>query len=161
MFILCRFALLEDRTLGRLWVDGKECWTVERPWLDNAPNISCIPAGLYKMERRDSPKFGPNVWEVCDVPGRSHILFHAGNRASDLQGCIAPGVGLRQDLSGVGSSKVALEIIEKVTEGIDKTEILIVEQELTANVFAEYKKGLNDALQQEQESAPEEDEAEA
>ena len=92
------------------------------------------------MARRNSPKFGPNTWEVCDVPDRTHILFHAGNRASDVQGCIAPGVNLRQDLQGVGSSRVAMEAIEKATEGIEETELLIIEQPLSVDVFAAHKK---------------------
>jgi hypothetical protein len=37
-----------------------------------------------------SPKFG-ETFEIKDVPGRSEILFHSGNRAADTKGCILVG----------------------------------------------------------------------
>ena len=61
--------------------------TLERPWEDNAPEISCIPPGRYTCRRVHSPKFG-DTFEVTDVSGRSHILFHKGNTTDDTQGCI-------------------------------------------------------------------------
>ena len=61
--------------------------TLEEPWLDNERLVSCIPAGHYVCERVQSPKFG-NTFEVTQVPGRSHILFHKGNTLDDTQGCI-------------------------------------------------------------------------
>ena len=79
-----------DVTMGKLY-EGKEliCYTIERPWLKNARNVSCIPAGEYKVEMVNSPKFG-HTYEVKDVPGRTHILFHKGNYVSDSLGCILP-----------------------------------------------------------------------
>ena len=61
--------------------------TLERPWEDNAPSASCIPAGRYRCARVQSPKFG-NTFEVTAVPCRSHILFHKGNTVDDTHGCI-------------------------------------------------------------------------
>ena len=58
-------------TIGKLSVDGKfVCFAVERPWLDNRRNVSCIPAGRYDLAYVDSPKFGRRL-EVKDVPDRS------------------------------------------------------------------------------------------
>jgi len=57
-------------------------YTLEPPWQDNKVNISCIPTGRYHCTRVDSPKFG-KTYGVHNVPGRSHILFHAGNIAGD------------------------------------------------------------------------------
>jgi hypothetical protein len=77
-------------TIGKLGYDNEIiCQTIERPWLDNKVNISCIPAGIYQVKPVKSPKFG-DTFEVCDVPGRTHILIHKSNRASELHGCIAP-----------------------------------------------------------------------
>ena len=49
------------------------CWTVERPWLDNQPNISCIPEDTYYMRPWQRPN---NDWAyilgggcLCDGPG--------------------------------------------------------------------------------------------
>ena len=76
-------------------------YVLELPWLENQPLISCIPEGLYTLKKRYSFKFREHL-HVREVPGRTHILFHAANRVSELQGCLAPvsaftqiGVGLR------------------------------------------------------------------
>ncbi len=64
--------------------------TMELPWRNNEPCVSCIPAGVYTVRPYSSPKY-PDVFEVVDVPGRSHILIHAGNSTNDSKGCILPG----------------------------------------------------------------------
>lgn len=61
--------------------------TMEQPWLNNQPSISCIPAGRYICERVRSPHFG-DTFEITHVPGRSHILFHKGNELDDTEGCV-------------------------------------------------------------------------
>ena len=125
MVILTRWAFFNDCTLGRLEFEGFKCWTVERPWLDNAVNVSCVPDGVYTMERHDSPKFGPDVWELQNVPERSYILIHAGNTSKDVTGCIALGEGLGDGGDGVTSSRKALSEFEKLTNGIESLEIKI------------------------------------
>lgn len=69
--------------------------TLERPWEDNTPGTSCIPAGRYECVRVRSPRFG-NTFEVTGVPGRSHILFHKLNTIEETQGCI----GVGEEFSG-------------------------------------------------------------
>jgi len=77
-------------TLGKLYFNQAFiCNTIERKWLDNKVNVSCIPSGNYKCSITNSPRFGL-TYQVNDVDGRTHILFHKANRASELQGCIAP-----------------------------------------------------------------------
>lgn len=61
--------------------------TLEEPWKNNAVGVSSIPVGLYRCTRVSSPKFG-DTFEVTNVPGRTHILFHKGNTLDDTQGCI-------------------------------------------------------------------------
>ena len=75
-------------TFGTLKI-AKEtfCVTLEPPDLLNERNVSCIPAGQYLCSRVNSPKFG-NTFEVRHVPGRSNILFHAGNWVKNTEGCI-------------------------------------------------------------------------
>ena len=78
-------------TFGVLKINGEcVCLTLERPWEDNKPNASCIPSGVYKCKRVVSPRVG-STFEVKDVPGRSHILFHTGNTIHDTEGCILLG----------------------------------------------------------------------
>ena len=61
--------------------------TLEDAWRDNQPHVSCIPPGHYRCQRVRSPKFG-ETFEVTNVPGRTHILFHKGNDTDDTDGCI-------------------------------------------------------------------------
>lgn len=70
------------------------CKTVERPWLNNANNISCIPTGTYQVKWTLSPKFMKYTYQVMNVPNRSGIRIHSANYYSQLQGCIALGDAL-------------------------------------------------------------------
>ena len=92
------FIFLENATLGFLSIDGEfECFTLELPWLDNKPYVSCIPEGTYKVELEYSGRFGKELPELRDVPGRSEIKFHPANFPSELKGCIAPGQLIGRD----------------------------------------------------------------
>jgi hypothetical protein len=68
--------------------------TIEDDYRDNAPRISCIPSGLYTLQRTIFYKHGYETFEVVGVPNRSRILIHPANTEEDLEGCI--GVGLRR-----------------------------------------------------------------
>lgn len=95
-------------TYGRQGVLLCDGWafavTLERPWLGNRASEkgkpgSCIPEGTYTCVRVQSPKFG-NTFEITDVDGRSHILFHKGNLSADTHGCILVGE-MFEPLNGV------------------------------------------------------------
>lgn len=92
MLKLHRVASTPDYTAGVVLVNGEPiCLSLELPWRDNQPCISCIPAGKYVIDlQHQSPKFG-KCWEVMGVEGRTHILFHVANRCRELLGCIAVG----------------------------------------------------------------------
>ena len=109
-----RFCYHPEGTLGVMTVGGEEFYTVERPWEENLPRISCIPEGTYEMKRRKSPKFGW-CWEVKDVPNRTYILFHSANFPDELQGCIAPGMSLMSDRIAVSRSRDAMKEFEELT----------------------------------------------
>lgn len=74
--------------------------TIELPWLDNRPEVSCIPPGDYIMKWMPSAKYKRPMLTLLNVPGRSGILFHTGNFAGDTtkgwrtdsNGCIFPGM---------------------------------------------------------------------
>jgi hypothetical protein len=68
------------------------CCTVERPWLNNANDISCVPAGSYLCHRYFSPKHQRDVFMLGDVPGRTNIEIHIANLPTELLGCIALGL---------------------------------------------------------------------
>lgn len=120
---LVRWVANPRQTLGRLWV-GSESWlTVERSKLDSTH--PCIPVGTYPLAlgmyysgdgvggKADYP-----AYEVMKVPGRSLIKIHGANTASQLQGCIAPGMSLEifGGEIGVTSSRAALTEFMKMMD---------------------------------------------
>jgi len=94
--------------------------TLERQWLDNKAGVSCIPEGTYTCKRVESPHFG-NTFEVTDVQGRTHILFHKGNIDDDSHGCIL--VGEQFEFLGgspsVNSSKHGYNEFMALTASVD------------------------------------------
>lgn len=91
---LTRYYMDDKATLGVLTIQGMQdpiFYTVERPWLNNEPNVSCIPQGVYECHIRQSPKNG-EVYQLKDVQDRSHIQIHVGNTADQVEGCIAIGM---------------------------------------------------------------------
>jgi hypothetical protein len=77
-------------TIGKLYHDKElVCHTMELPWLKNAKNISCIPAGSYIVKMTNSPTYGP-CYKIQNVTGRTDILIHKGNTTDDTEGCILP-----------------------------------------------------------------------
>lgn len=94
-------------TIGVLRIDGEcFCWTMERPWALNQPRVSSIPAGQYLAQRHLSPSKGL-TFLVTGVPGRDHILFHAGNTIVDTEGCILLGSQVG-NLRGTSESRAVL-----------------------------------------------------
>lgn len=69
-------------------------YTLEDGWLENKVGKSCIPDGLYHCEPRLFIRGGYQAIHVTDVPGRTTILFHKGNRDEDVKGCILTGSDL-------------------------------------------------------------------
>ena len=91
--ILNRYRPSENCVLGNIKIVGLEhnpIYTLENPWMNNKPWISCIPAGDYALKRKHSGKFGA-TWELFTVDGRTDILIHAGNTEKDTSGCILVG----------------------------------------------------------------------
>lgn len=98
---LMRYEFTGDYVRGVLFVGDIVIHTLERPWLNNRQNVSCIPEGRYKVNflpRTYSGKFN-RVYHLQNVPNRTGILIHTGNLVSQIQGCIL--VGLKPgELSG-------------------------------------------------------------
>ena len=97
------------QTLGYLYLKkGKDiifsCVTLELPDRNNAPNVSRIPNGSYRVVKRVSPKYGEHFL-VEGVAKRSFILVHSGNFYYDTQGCILLGTD-HIDINGDGHKDV-------------------------------------------------------
>lgn len=109
---LVRFFDSGKSTIGELYFgDEFICHTLELPWKSNERRVSAIPAGEYKVTIRpagESSKFPYEHLELHDVPNRTKILIHAGNKPSHTLGCILVGTHGAQD-DWISSSKSALK----------------------------------------------------
>lgn len=85
-------------TLGELAIeDAFFCYTLERPWLNNIRETSCVPKGIYGVTFTFSGHFQRFMPLLEDVPGRSEIRIHPANWPYQLEGCIAVGHDLAKD----------------------------------------------------------------
>lgn len=102
--VLRRLSQTAYATFGILTdADDKQlCVTLERPWLDNQHDISCIPAGTYPLVRYRSPKRGYDVWLLEQVPNRDMIEIHVGNVPIDTDGCVLVGSHFGETSKGYG-----------------------------------------------------------
>lgn len=88
-----RFEYYDDRTIGRLEIDGKHfCYTLEdrvRKPGEKVYGETAIPEGTYTVTlepfRGDKTKMYP---KLHDVPLFTGIFIHGGNRPEDSLGCI-------------------------------------------------------------------------
>lgn len=119
-----------------------ECKTVERPWADNEPYVSCIPSGAYTMRKRPSPVVlrtsGGDFeegWEVTDVPGRTYIMVHPGNWSTSVEGCIAVGESYDETMrqAMVKHSRRAFRKFMAALDGEDECLLLISQNSLGAS----------------------------
>jgi len=121
-------------TYGTFTIEGESFSTIERPWLNNRSNISCIPEGQYitkYLPRSASGKY-KRVWHMQAVPNRSGILIHNGNFVSHSRGCLILGTG-KSILGGkpavIGSRKALREVKE-----------FLGEDDLIFNIVGKYSK---------------------
>lgn len=126
MITLQRSSYGPNGTFGKLIGENSNflCYTLERPWDDNEPMKSCIPAGIYNCISYSSAKF-PDVWQVCNVPGRSNILIHNGNTDKDTEGCILVGdhMGILDNLPAVFNSVQTLKMLKSELPDIFELQI--------------------------------------
>ena len=99
---LIKPATMQTVILKRGKDDGKEvigtlsdgsflCNTLERPWLNNQPNISCVPKGTYQCIWSHMINMNEDHYQIMNVPGRTSIFIHEGNFCADSHGCILLG----------------------------------------------------------------------
>lgn len=114
--------------------------SLEPPWRDNKPNISCIPDGVYTAELIHSPRFDRELYRLKDVPERSNAEIHPANWGGDeakglyteLHGCTALGMGVGRltppggsmaPQQAITSSKQAIAEFMAATEGDPEIEV--------------------------------------
>jgi len=90
--------------------DGQEIFILERPWLNNEPFISCIPAGQYTVHPDSKGQF--KYYELASVPQRSFIEIHPANWVHQLEGCLAPCMDFNNNKIMGLRSREACELIK-------------------------------------------------
>ena len=79
---------------------------IECPWLDNKPFTSCIPEGVYTVQKDETTthildSMGGRTWYLTGDTVSRHkspdaerfaVAIHIGNTVRDVQGCLAPGM---------------------------------------------------------------------
>lgn len=126
MIDIIRLEKGKNETIGVLRLFNKViCYTLELPWNNNQNDISCIPTGSYKcilVKYKEKER-----WLIQDVPNRTGIFIHEGNKASEIQGCILLGSGigyLNDDRAVLGSRNAINELMIK-TNGLTEIELEI------------------------------------
>lgn len=114
----------EDGLIGVLTIDGKaDCLTMQP---DERDAHFSIPEGSYLCKRFHGKKY-PDTFEIL-VPGHTALLFHAGNRETDSEGCILLGEEVGE-LGGkravLASGKAFCEFMKKM--GNDQEFNLVIE----------------------------------
>jgi hypothetical protein len=124
---LYRFQETDHSILGRVTIDGQQfCFSLEpgrfKPVHAGHP---CIPCGLYKVVLTLSPHFGYVTPELLEVPGRSEIRIHRGNKPEDSKGCTLVGTSHGPAPDWISDSHTAFDKLmdlcrtaESRTEGI-------------------------------------------
>lgn len=87
--------------------------TLERPWIGNTQNISCIPEGNYKGRKYSSKRHGKTL-KISDVINRTGIIFHVGNTQRDSEGCILLGDNFAKSSTAIESSTSAVTRFKEV-----------------------------------------------
>lgn len=115
--------------------------TIEQPYVDNTPFVSCVPKGEYVLLPYMSQKYGAcytmvnpdlNVYPFKSSPsrpkdGRYLCLFvHRGNYPKNFQGCIGAGLNYREKQDMITVTRVTCKIVNQkvIDEGSYRLRIL-------------------------------------
>ncbi len=93
MLELIRYNFSERSTQGIIGFDGNYIAdSLELPWKNNQPFVSCIPEGIYEIEHRTCEDCAVRSgFLLREVKDRTGVLIHPANQVEELEGCIAPG----------------------------------------------------------------------
>lgn len=126
--LLQRMESGDQGTFGRIVAGGLSLYTGELPDRENAPNVSCVPAGTYRCTFTHSPRFGRHLYLLGAVPARAGVRVHPANLMGDaamgyrsqLNGCISLGekLGWMDGQKALLLSAPAVRRLESVFGGL-------------------------------------------
>lgn len=91
---LNRFGEIHQATIGVLLINKEFfSYTLERPWLNDKNDISCIPTGIYTVKLTESARFKRVLPQILMPVGskRTGIRMHSASYVSELEGCVSCG----------------------------------------------------------------------
>jgi len=135
---LVRTKFYESSTIGRLYAEEHFiCWTLEDKdrglWQEQpleciktvkVHSETAIPYGTYEIIKTMSPKFKKVTPLLLDVPGFEGIRIHSANKASQLEGCIAPGLVAAGD-AVIDSRKAIINVNKIIDYALSKEKVYI------------------------------------
>jgi hypothetical protein len=143
-FKLNRFKIDLRGVLGEITCGTEHvCWTLERPWEMNRKYVSCIPCGKYETEKWWDSRRDSYVFWLKNVPARSEILIHPGNKIADSKGCIIPGLeyDIYTDYFIVENSRDSIDALNICLGNFNKCLLNIIDESkktkwsITANIM--------------------------
>ena len=118
---LNRRIFTDKSTVGKLIMEELEIFILE----DRARNVkiygeTCIPAGTYQLEIRQSGRYGRPMPYLLNVPFYEGIMIHWGNFPKDTNGCLLTGT-THPTVDMVGESKKAFDLLyPKIEKSLEK-----------------------------------------
>ena len=106
--LVIRDTFTDKSTIGKLYLNGEFYGhSLELCWHNNQKRVSCIPKGVYEVNKRhtEKSKYKYEHLHILDVPDRELILMHIGNYPKNSKGCIL--LGNTRALNFVGDSRKA------------------------------------------------------
>lgn len=110
---------LHDRTIGKIG----SLKTLERPWINNQSSISCIPEGVYQVDRDHHGRF--QYYRVQDTLPRTSIEIHGGVYPRHSEGCILIGMTHDKEYNLIGSDQALDKLVQEQGE---ESFILVIRQ---------------------------------
>lgn len=113
-----RFLETPRSIIGRFLVDGEQIGNSLEPARVHPvhPGHPCIPCAVYKVKLTLSPHFGYVTPELLDVPGRTNIRIHRGNKPEDSEGCTLVGAAAGPESDWISGSETTFEQLMKLCE---------------------------------------------
>jgi len=115
-------------TTGDLYLDGRWlCYTLEDVVREKKiKGQTAIPAGIYKVTVNWSGRFNRPLPLLLDVPQFSGVRIHAGNTASDTDGCILIGKELGKN-AVYKSREACSDLFERIKVALNMNHEITIE----------------------------------
>ena len=96
---------------------GEQRFFLELPWRNNEIGKSCIPEGVYIVDRDHTGKHRWYKFRNEETVPRTYIEIHPANKVTQLEGCLAPCFDIKG--GDKTSAPIAVDSIKAMKELIE------------------------------------------